>query len=332
MVRSETDPATIARLLADAARPETFLAPWWWRSMLAAGIPEGGTPRLLVHAAALLPLLDMKGQPAQSLTGPYTALFQPLFAAGTAAPGWHDAGAACARALRPLLRLDALDADAPWLAPFIAGARAAGLRAATFAHFGNWHEPVAGRSWAEYLAARPGGLRETIRRKSRKPGAEFSLVTGGPELDSGIAAYEEVYARSWKIPEPFPRFNATLMREAAAAGALRLGLLHAGPVAIAAQLWTVSDGIASVLKLAHDEAHKALSPGTIITARMIAHLLETERVAALDFGRGDDPYKRLWTTHRRQRIGLLLASPWHPAGAATLLRQSLGALKRRMAR
>jgi CelD/BcsL family acetyltransferase involved in cellulose biosynthesis len=121
------------------------------------------------------------------------------------------------------------------------------------------------------------------------------------------------------------------MREAASAGALRLGLLHAGPIAIAAQLWIVADSTASVLKLAHDEAHKALSPGTILTARMIAHLLDTERVAALDFGRGDDPYKQLWTTNRRQRIGLFLASPWHPTGAATLLRQSIGAFKRRVA-
>jgi CelD/BcsL family acetyltransferase involved in cellulose biosynthesis len=119
------------------------------------------------------------------------------------------------------------------------------------------------------------------------------------------------------------------MRQAAAAGALRLGLLHAGETAIAAQLWTVAGGTASVLKLAHDEAYKPLSPGTVLTARMIARLIDGEGVAALDFGRGDDPYKRLWTTRRRQRIGLFLAAPWHPAGAATLLRQALGQLRRR---
>ena len=84
--RTETDPATIATLLAGAARPEAFLAPWWWRSMLAAGIPSGATPRLLVHQSALLPLLAAPGQPAHALTGPYTALFQPIFASGSTAP------------------------------------------------------------------------------------------------------------------------------------------------------------------------------------------------------------------------------------------------------
>lgn len=309
----------------ELAGAETCLAPWWWRSMLAAGLAPGATARFVTHGGAVLPLMDVPGEPPRSLSGPYTTLFQPLLADGSAA-AWREAGRGLARKLRPVVLLEAVDGEAPWVAPFLAGARAGGLRAARFDHFGNWHETVAGRGWAEYLAGRPGGLRETIRRKRGR--ADFTLVTGGAGLEPAIAEYEAVYARSWKAAEPFPRFNPTLMRAAAAAGALRLGLLHAGGTAIAAQFWTVAGGTANVLKLAHDEAHKALSPGTVLTARMIAHLLDEERVAALDFGRGDDPYKRLWTTRRRQRIGLFLAAPWHPAGAAVLLRQGLGRLRR----
>jgi hypothetical protein len=317
-------PATLA---ADPVPGETCLAPWWWRSMLAAGVPRGAAARFAAHGRAVLPLVEAPGRPPQSLTGPYSVVFQPLLPAGAGADDWREAGAGLARMLRPLLLLEAVDAEAAWLPPFLAGARAAGLRAARFDHFGNWHEPAGGRGWAAYLADRPGKLRETIRRKARKAG--FSLVTGSGALEPAIAAYEDVYARSWKVAEPFPDFNATLMREAAAAGALRLGLLHAGEAVVAAQIWTVAGGTASVLKLAHDEAHKALSPGTVLTARMIAHLFDEEGIAALDFGRGDDPYKQLWTTRRRQRIGLFLASPRHPAGAATLLRQALGRLRRR---
>lgn len=294
--------------------------------MLAAGIPDDGAARMVAHGAAVLPVLERPGRAPQSLTGPYTTLFRPLLPAAATEADWQEAGAGLARALRPVLVLEAVEAEGAWLAPFLAGARAAGMRAARFDHFGNWHEDVAGRGWAEYLAARPGRLREAIRRRSGR--AEFSLVTGGPELEPGIAAYEDVYARSWKVAEPFPRFNPTLMREAAAAGALRLGLLRAGGQVVAAQLWTVCGGTASVMKLAHDEAFRALSPGTVLTARMIARLLDEEQVAALDFGRGDDPYKQLWTTRRRQRIGVVLAAPWHPAGAAALLRQGLGRLRR----
>ncbi len=295
--------------------------------MLAAGIPPGGRARLVAHGAAVLPVLERPGRPPQSLTGPYSVLFRPLLPAAATAADWRVAGAGFARLLRPVLVLEAVAAEAAWLAPFLEGARAAGMRAARFEHFGNWHEEVAGRDWAAYLADRPGQLREAIRRRARK--AEFSLVTGGEELEPAIADYEDVYARSWKVAEPLARFNPTLMREAAAAGALRLGLLRAEGRVVAAQLWTVAGGTASVLKLAHDEAFRALSPGTVLTARMIAHLLDAERVAGLDFGRGDDPYKRLWTTRRRQRIGVILAAPWHPAGAAALLRQSVGRLVRR---
>jgi hypothetical protein len=134
----------------------------------------------------------------QSLTGPYSVLFQPMLPEGAGADDWREAGAGLGRMLRPLLLLEAVDAAAAWLPPFLAGARAAGLRAARFDHFGNWHEPVGGRGWADYLAGRPGPLRETIRRKGRK--AEFSLVTGGAGLEPAIAAYEDVYARSWRLP------------------------------------------------------------------------------------------------------------------------------------
>jgi CelD/BcsL family acetyltransferase involved in cellulose biosynthesis len=66
-----------------------------------------------------------------------------------------------------------------------------------------------------------------------------------------------VYRRSWKEPEPFPDFNAALMRALAPLGMLRLGVLHVGETAAAAQLWVVEKHRATVLKLAHDEAFKA---------------------------------------------------------------------------
>ena len=59
------------------------------------------------------------------------------------------------------------------------------------------------------------------------------------------------------------------MREAAGLGALRLGIAWHDGTPIAAQLWISSNGRATVMKLAHDGAHDAWSPGTLLTARMI---------------------------------------------------------------
>ena len=50
-----------------------------------------------------------------------------------------------------------------------------------------------------------------------------------------------------------------------------------------------------------------------------------------DFGRGDDPYKQLWATQRRQRIGVVLANPLRLHGVAALGRQWLGHARRRLA-
>jgi hypothetical protein len=209
----------------------------------------------------------------------------------------------------------------------LAGLREAGLLALRFDHFANWHTPVPG-DWTSYLAGRPGELRETIRRRfaraARDPALGFELITGGDALAAGLAAYEAVYTASWKAAEPFPGFTAALLPRAAAAGALRLGVLRRDRLPVAAQYWVVAGGAATLLKLAHDEAARALSPGTLLTALMIRRLIEDDGVTELDFGRGDDPYKAGWTGQRRMRVGVLLCPLRHPAGIAHLTRHALG--------
>jgi hypothetical protein len=311
-----------------------FSSPAWWRTVWEAGIPPGASPVLALHGGGpgtvLFPLLRLADGRLEALTNPYTCLYQP--AAGPQAD-LHAAGRALARLAgrTPGLRLDALDPDWAGLAPLLAGARAGGRVPLRFDHFGNWREALAGRDWTEYLAARPGALRETVRRRlraaERDPALSFALVADAASAEQGIAEYEAVYARSWKEPEPFPRFNAVLMRHAAQEDRLRLGLLRRDGAAIAVQLWIVHDGTAAVLKLAHDEAFKPLSPGTVLTAWMLRRLIGEEPISSIDFGRGDDPYKQLWTGSRRQRIGVVLANPLHPAGLGLLLRHGLGRLR-----
>jgi hypothetical protein len=328
-------PADAAALPTAAERDDFHLGAAWFGCIAAHALPAGARPRWLLHreegrAAVLLPLARAADGRLAGLAAPYTCLFRPLVADGLGPAALlragHGFGVACRRA--GLLRLDALDPDWPGLAPLLAGFRRAGLVPLRFAHFGNWWLEVAGLDWAGYLAGRPGELRETIRRRlaraGRDPAVAFELIAGGTELAAGIAAYERVYARSWKEPEPFPGFGPAVMRAAAAAGVLRLGVLRRGGEPVAAQYWSVTGGTARVEKLAHDETAGKLSPGTVLTALMVRHLLERERVAALDFGRGDDAYKAGWTGRRRQRVGVLLCAPWHRHGFFILARHLAG--------
>jgi CelD/BcsL family acetyltransferase involved in cellulose biosynthesis len=326
-----------ARSLIDGAR-DLFDTEPWWRTVLAHAMAAGSTAVFVVvrcggDVVAVLPMLR-SGVRLSSLTTPYTCVYSPLVATGVAQPVRIAAMAAFARFCRDhgVVRLDALPAGADTIADLETGTRQAGLVALRFDHFGNWFEDVEGLRWAAYLAGRPGALRETIRRRLRRsekvPDARFELLTGPDQVAQAATAFESVYARSWKQPEPYPAFNVALMHAVAAFGWLRLGVWSIGSVAVAVQFWVVKDGHATVLKLAHDEAFKTHSPGTVLTALMIRHLLDNEHVARIDFGRGDDDYKQGWAGQRQQRIGLLLVNPWHPSGMTTLLRHAVGRIRR----
>ena len=332
----ETLPPDCAELFAAGARHSFQLGRPWFATVLAEAMPAGARGLFLLcrtgqGPGVLFALRTLAGGAGlEGLSTLYSCLYQPLAAAQASPADLRAAGLAFGGFCLgwSTVRLDALDSGWPGLPPLLEGVRAAGLAVLRFDHFGNWHENVAGRSWADYLAARPGALRETIRRRLGQAEADarvrLETIDSTAGLEAGIAAYEAVYALSWKKTEPFPRFSAALMRAAAAEGALRLGLLRLDGRPIAAQYWVVAGGTATVLKLAHDTAARARSPGTVLTAAMIRGLLERDRIAELDFGRGDDAYKSLWAGSRRQRIGVVLANPRRPAGLLALARHRLG--------
>ncbi len=332
-------PAAARALLHGTAEDGIFLTDTWFATVLAHAMPAASQPHFLFarDQAQILGLLALRIQArrASSLTTPYSCGFAPIFAPALDAAARLRVATALAGACRawPVTRLEALEPNAASTLTLADGARAAGLAVRPFNHFGNWHEAVAGRSWAEYLADRPGDLRTTVRRKqaaAQRAGAQLRILRDGPGLAAAIAGYADVYARSWKQAEPFPDFNAAMMRAFAPTGQLRLGLFEQAGQVIAAQIWLVADGTATVVKLAHDDAARAASPGTVLTAHMLRHLLDEEAVHSIDFGRGDHPYKRAWASARRQKIGLLLINPRQPAGLYALGRSMLGRLVRRV--
>ncbi|MBR0651038.1 GNAT family N-acetyltransferase [Roseomonas terrae] len=325
-------PASLDALLAP---PETDLAAsrLWYDTTCRVALPPG-TQAMLAEVGPpgtmVVPLLMQDGR-IESLTTPYTLRWRPLTAAWAGAVALERAAAELGELLRgrPPTLFRAMDSDDTLLLPLQAGLWRAGLWSRPFAHFGNWHEALPpGLRWADYVAAREQPMRSTLMRRRRRWEDETRidlLTEPGAALEKGIAAYIDVRARSWKAAEPSPAFDPALMRGAAAAGLLRLGVLRsrADGRPLAAQYWVVSGGQAALLKLVHDEAARTLSPGTGLTAAMVAALI-AEGVAGIDLGRGDDGYKRFWAKSRRQRIGMLIADPRHPAGMLALARHAAG--------
>jgi len=307
-----------------------FTTPSWWRATTRAALAPDERPVFVTvqqdeQPVAVFPMLRTPTG-WRSLTTLYTYRYEPIGAAG------FDAFARWCKG-KGVVRLDSLDPDAPSHATLLTAIRGAGLIPLPFDHFGIWEEPVTGQSWDDYARGRDGRLRETIRRRLRDvradPDAAFSLTHGSDGIDAAIAAYHAVEPRSWKQPEPFPDFNRVLFREAAADGHLFMATLTRAGTPIAVQAWVLHKGRATVLKLVHDEAETQRSPGTVLTALVIQHLLKDRDLDWLDFGRGDDAYKKSWVSQRRQRVGLLIADPWRPSGLAAIARHALGRWKRR---
>ncbi len=318
-------PPSARDLLDNTGRERLFTSRPWYASFVAAGLQPGAAPLFFVlddaagKTRAILPCQRRAGgdPSVSSLTSFYSCDFRPLIAPDAeASAAAFDLGRSLSQHLAAdaVIGFDSLDSELPTLQPFLAGLRRPGRVLLRYGHFGRWWESVEGRSFSNYLAARDGALREVIRRKGtklEKAGAVLSMigaVSTAAEIERGIADYEAVYAASWKEAEPFPLFQPTLMRNLAAAGWLRLALCHLDGRPIAVQLWVLVGGKATVLKLAHDRDFDAQSPGTVLTAFAIRRLMENDRIAFLDFGRGDDAYKRGWATNRTLHIGVLSVS------------------------
>src|SRR3546814_929311 len=151
---------------------------------------------------------------------------------------------------------------------------------------------VGERDFDSYWDARPGALRSTVDRKMAKFPVDLEIHDRfSPAIWKD---YEAVYENSWKPEEGSLSFLRAIAEQEGEAGHLRMGIARSDGLAVAAQLWTVENGVALIHKLAHREDAGAGSPGTLLSHAMFRHVIDTDKVTRIDFGTGDDAYKRDW--------------------------------------
>lgn len=311
----------------------------WFETLTRWGMDEDTQLQLLLFGDAAkpscLPLLE-QGRTLAACTNYYSSLFGPIGANGVA----RDPGAIAdflktATPRWPLIDLRPLDADAAFTADLEHALRAAGYSTDRYFCFGNWYLPVAGRDYASYYASLSSRLRNTVERHRRKlqKAQPFDIAVHqapGPQLEAAIAAFQTCYAASWKQPEPHPRFIPELCAMAARNGWLRLGVLRIDGEPAAAQLWLVKDGRALIFKLAYDARFTPFSPGSLLTAALMQHVIDTDHVQEIDYLTGDDAYKQDWMSHRRERIGLVAFKLSTPRGLLAAARHWGGKALRRL--
>ena len=253
-----------------------------------------------------------KVQKMESLENYYTAYFGPLLSPTLA--NHDEVIAALTLALFEdrhqwnILNLRPLDPKSLFFRSIVQSFQRLGLVVQTYFCFGNWYLDVAGRHYCEYFNSLPKILRKNIPYETRKLQRNYRLkldiLKNGVELNSGLLSYEKIYKNSWRNPEPFPNFIRGWVTSSAEKGWLRLGLLYLNEEAVAAQLWFVHGGKASIYKICYDEKFAHLSVGKILTAFLIQHVIDEDKVVEIDYLSGDDSYKSDWMSHRRERWGI----------------------------
>lgn len=307
----------------------------WFEILAATCLPPGERPLIEAVADARGTVLAVPsrrvGRRLVSLANFYTCRFgPPRRAADPAATA--EAAFAWARGLRAgpdrptSLLLEALDDPAP----LRAGLRRAGWLTEEWPQFGNWFLPARGLSFDAYWAARDNRLRNTVERKARALARAHAVeIRRFDDAERAVAVYERVHALSWKAPEPHPDFMPTLIRRGLPLGAVRVGALLVDGEPAAAQVWVTWRRRATIFKLAYAEHLRRWSPGSLLTRDMMREALDAGEVDEIDFGCGDDAYKRDWTPERRQRWGLAAYDPTTLTGLAAAARNLVPRMLRR---
>ena len=290
------------RLLHDHVPPAGQLAVWRAR--------DGGKAAWL--------FLAIEGQKASAYTAWYSLRFNAI--------GDSDVMTPLLEAIRRSGIAEIALAPLADPEPLAAAFRAAGWSVRLTEQTGNWRVDTSDGGFAAYWAKRPGQLRSTAKRKAKAAALEVEIFD---RFDEGAwAAYEEVYRASWKPEEGSFPFLRALAEQEGVAGTLRLGVARKAGRPIAVQLWLVEHGEATIHKLAYREDARELSPGTILGEAMFRRAIDGDRVRAIDYGTGDDAYKRDWMDERRPLWRLQAFNPATLRGLTASARALAGRLRR----
>ena len=192
----------------------------------------------------------------------------------------------------------------------------------------SWRIRVKHMSFEQYWAARPSRLRNTAKRRSKTAGLELRVHH---RFDPAAwADYENVYENSWKPAEGSPELMRQFAEAEGKAGTLRLGLAYRDDKPVAAQLWTVEHGVATIHKLAYREDAKHYSPGTVLSVEMFRRAIDEDEVDLIDFGIGNDPYKADWMDEAEPLYALTAYDMRSLNGLAAAARAAVSMLVRKL--
>lgn len=290
-----------------------FFSREWLEGVVSANLSVDETLLLacVVHGEtvlAILPIIKRGNREWSSLCHLYSSLYTLLLSEDNQ----QETLACLSQGLRQLpfdyLSLEPIAEDDYPINNLHVTLTSSGFSCNRYRRFYNWYHRVEGQSFAQYMAERPSRLRNTIARKQRKlkreHGYEICLHIGD-QAQQAMADYNAAYEASWKASEQFGELLEAMAKHLSKPGWPRLAILYVEGQPAAAQLWFVTHEKAIIFRLAHDEAWRQYSPGSILTQYLMEYVIDTDKVHEIDFLVGNERYKQDWMTERRQRWGMV---------------------------
>lgn len=337
-------PHSANALFARAAKESVFFSRPWFENLVENALEDGQSMLLACvvdgdSVLAMLPLIegDDNAGNYQSLGHLYTSLFTLLIADDEDNIHQQAILACLVDGLIDLpvysLRLAPLGAEDGRLHALQQALESRHFTCNRFFRFYNWVHRLRGQTFADYMAARPARVRNTIARKRRKLEREHGYrvrLFSVEDVARAKTDYSAVYGASWKAKELFTDFVDGLADTLATQGWLRLAVLYIGERPAAAQFWFVVEHKASIFRLAYDEQWKQYSPGSILISYLMEHVIDVDRVEEIDFLTGNDAYKQEWMSERRERCGMYCGRARRPKGRSERMLDAAGVWLRRL--
>ncbi|RRQ20001.1 GNAT family N-acetyltransferase [Thiohalobacter thiocyanaticus] len=331
-------PESADALFAQGEKENIFFSRPWFENLAAAALDDDHVMVLACVLAgdkvlAILPLMQRSGNAWHSLRHRYTTHYSMLLGAFDQQRTLDCLAQGLSRLPLQSLLLEPVAGDDGRMSGLQSSMETAGYSCDCSFRLYNWILRVQGQSFEGYMAARPARLRNTIARKKRKLERENGYVIrlfAGDEVPQAMSDYHAVYRASWKANEQYADFLDGIVSGFSRRGWSRLAVLYVKDRPVAAQLWFVAHGKASIFRLAYDEAWRRYSPGSILTGFLMEYVIDIDGVDEVDFLTGNDAYKQDWMSERRERFALGCVNKVKPAGRCELFVESLKSMLKRL--
>jgi CelD/BcsL family acetyltransferase involved in cellulose biosynthesis len=318
-------PERVTAFVDATAKNDFFRSLAWFRTVLATAGRHGDEGRVYVAEIAGQPIAALIGSERHGAgilnttmflgagQGIYAVTFAPVLDPELGDAGLTTIVSGLARQVPRLdvLRFDGLDPCSVDFSVLWRALRRSGMLLQRFANLNIWTEEVGRAGIAEYMAGRPASIREWADGGSAglASSMRFECVADGVDLARPLVDYALVDVQSSRAHEPYPDCTPALARAAAARGLLRLGLLYFDDQPVAAQIWIVSGGTATIWRERHAACIDGLPLQAKLTAMMLSSLFETHRIRRIEFSRDTAEIAPAWAGVRRERVGVIACNP-----------------------